>query len=300
MEADLVDDVTFKQIEMFIAVSESLSMTEAARRLFIDQSVVSRWIRRLEKNLGAQLFERYNKGVVPTKDGRALYDELKPAFGRLSNALETFKSKNRQPDCVFRIGCLDDEDVLGVFNESVFPFKKLYPNVRLKIDLYSFDELRRSFINEKLDYAVSYYMGFGEYADTQHRIFREKPAYIILSKDSPAIRNGAPDAGALGDAVLYLIAPPEVSSAEEYMLGLCARQGFTPKKIKYMPNLLAIELAVRDNRGFTIGTDIFTKHFPNELRAFRISGKTLSESIALFWHTRGDHGFADRFVALLG
>lgn len=294
-----MDDVTFKQIGMFITVAESLSFSEAADKLFIDQSVVSRWMQRLEKNLGTQLFSRYNKGVVLTSDGIALYDELKPIYNKLSNSLDLFRMKNKNSEYVFKIGCLDDEEVLSVFNESVFQFTKLYPNVQLKMELYSFDELRRDFINEDLEYAVSYYMGFGEYKDTHYKILKERPSYIILSKDSKAIKGGALHAEELNDDILYLIAPPEVNTAEEYILGLCKQHGFTPKKIKYMPNILSIEIEIKNNRGFTIGTDIFMKRFPKDMRMFRISGKTLSESIALFWHKRNAQGFAARFIELL-
>jgi DNA-binding transcriptional LysR family regulator len=299
-----MNDITLKQVEIFITVAESLSFSEAARDLFIDQSVVSRWIQRLETNLGTKLFQRHNKGVELTPDGEFLYDEIKPVYGKLSNSFQTLKSRSSSSGYLFRIGCLDTEEVVSAFNNSVFQFKKLYPNVPLKVGLYSFDELRRRFINEELDFAVSYYMGFGEYKDTLHRILKKNQSYFVLSKDSPAIKDGAPAVEALNNEVLYLIAPAEAGWAEEYILGICQENGFQPKKIKYLPNQLAIEIAVRNNRGFTIGSDIFMKHFPEELRLFRLSGTTLGESIAIFWHSgamhaTNDHSLAKRFLDML-
>jgi DNA-binding transcriptional LysR family regulator len=299
-----MNDITLKQVEIFITVAESLSFSEAARTLFIDQSVVCRWVQRLEAHLGTTLFLRHNKGVELTPDGEFLYDEVRPAYGKLCHSFQTLKNKNKSAGFMFRIGCLDTEEVLTAMNESVFPFQKLYPNVPLQVSLYSFDELRRRFINEELDFAVSYYMGFGEYKDTGYRILKENPSFFILSKDSPAIEEGTLRVEALKDEILYLIAPAEAGWAEEYILDLCREKGFLPKKIKYLPNLLAIEIAVKNNRGFTIGSDMFMKHFPGELRQFRLADTTLGESVAIFWHDSavhagGGHSLAGRFVETL-
>jgi DNA-binding transcriptional LysR family regulator len=300
-----MDDITLKQIEIFLTVAESLSFSEAARDLFIDQSVVSRWVLRLEANLGTALFSRHNKGIVLTSDGEFLYNEMKPVFTKLHNSIAALRDKSKEYQYIFKIGILDGEEVMAAFEDSVFQFRKLYPNVQLKISLYSFDELRREFINEDLDFAVSYYMGFGDYKNSRHMILKEKSSYYVLSKDSPAIEGGELNVASLGDDILYLVAPAEVNAAEEYMLGLCREQGFQPKKIKYLPNVLSIEIAVKNNQGFTIGSDLFLNHFPEELRLFRIPGTRLSESVAIFWRDAGAlrggaaPGFAGRFIETL-
>lgn len=50
----------------FVAVCEELSFSRAASRCFISQSAISHQIARLERDLGAQLFERTTRAVVPT------------------------------------------------------------------------------------------------------------------------------------------------------------------------------------------------------------------------------------------
>lgn len=294
-----MNDMTLKQIEMFVTVAESLSYSEAARTLFVDPSVVSRSIQRLEENFGTALFVRHNKGVMLTADGEFLYNAMKPVHTRLDKAVSFLKSHGRGDRDSFKIGCLEGKETISAFEDSVFQFRKLYPNVQLNVTLYSFDELRREFVNESLDFAVSYYMGFGDYRETSHLILKEKPSYFVVSKDSPAVMDGRLRVEALRDEILFLIAPAEISPAEDYILGLCGEQGFRPKKIRYMPNVLAIEIAVKNNKGFTIGSDMFGDHFPDTLRLFRIPGTRLSESIAVFWHNSTAEGFAGRFIETL-
>ncbi|GGK44061.1 LysR family transcriptional regulator [Nocardia camponoti] len=55
-----------RQLAYFVAVCEELSFSRAANRCYISQSAISHQIARLERDLGAQLFERTTRAVVPT------------------------------------------------------------------------------------------------------------------------------------------------------------------------------------------------------------------------------------------
>ena len=49
---------TLKQLHIFLAVAETLQMSEAARKLYVSQPTVSQTILELEREFGAVLFER--------------------------------------------------------------------------------------------------------------------------------------------------------------------------------------------------------------------------------------------------
>ena len=53
----------FRQLKYFLVVSEELSFSRAAERCFISQSAISHQVARLEKELGATLFERSTRAV---------------------------------------------------------------------------------------------------------------------------------------------------------------------------------------------------------------------------------------------
>jgi DNA-binding transcriptional LysR family regulator len=61
-----------RQIEHFLAVVQTGSFTGAAQRAHIVQSALSASIRKLEAELGTQLFERTTRRVALTEAGRAL------------------------------------------------------------------------------------------------------------------------------------------------------------------------------------------------------------------------------------
>ncbi|MFD4570996.1 LysR substrate-binding domain-containing protein [Streptomyces sp. NPDC058417] len=60
------------QLRTFLAVAQTLSFTQAARRLGLRQSTVSQHVRRLEDAAGRTLFERDTHSVELTEDGEAM------------------------------------------------------------------------------------------------------------------------------------------------------------------------------------------------------------------------------------
>jgi len=61
-----------RQLRLLVAVAEFNSIQRASRDLSISQPAASKLIRDLEQDFGVQLFERTNRGVVPTNFGEAL------------------------------------------------------------------------------------------------------------------------------------------------------------------------------------------------------------------------------------
>lgn len=59
-------------LRTFLSVAQTLSFTQAARRLGLRQSTVSQHVRRLEDATGRQLFSRDTHSVELTEDGEAM------------------------------------------------------------------------------------------------------------------------------------------------------------------------------------------------------------------------------------
>ncbi|MGW7065741.1 LysR family transcriptional regulator [Streptomyces sp. NPDC054855] len=85
-------DVEPRLLRAFLAVSEELHFTRAAARLYVAQQALSRDVRRLERELGAELFVRTTRQVTLTAEGERLLpyarraieaqDDLTTAFAR--------------------------------------------------------------------------------------------------------------------------------------------------------------------------------------------------------------------------
>ncbi|WP_221352350.1 LysR family transcriptional regulator [Streptomyces beigongshangae] len=69
-----------RQLEYFVAVAEERSFTRAAERVHISQSGVSAQIRRLERELGAELFDRSARSATLTVAGKAALGHARTAL----------------------------------------------------------------------------------------------------------------------------------------------------------------------------------------------------------------------------
>lgn len=78
-----------RQIRYFVTVAEELHFGRAAERLHIGQPAVSQQVRRLERELRTQLFDRSGRTVTLTETGLALLSEGRDVL----RAMDSFASK---------------------------------------------------------------------------------------------------------------------------------------------------------------------------------------------------------------
>ncbi len=82
------------QIKYVLETANSRSMREAATRLFVSQPALSSSIKELEEELGIIIFERTNKGISLTDEGREFLDYAKKAVGQYEILEERYLSKD--------------------------------------------------------------------------------------------------------------------------------------------------------------------------------------------------------------
>lgn len=84
-----------KPLLIFDRVLQRRSILHAARELHLTQSAVTKAIHELEGDLGVQLFERSNRGVIPTAYGQLLGVRVKSVIAEvryLADELNSFRS----------------------------------------------------------------------------------------------------------------------------------------------------------------------------------------------------------------
>lgn len=64
--------ITFRQLEIFIAVAETRQVTRASKDLYLTQSAVSMALAELENQLGGPLFDRHGRSLLLNDRGRYL------------------------------------------------------------------------------------------------------------------------------------------------------------------------------------------------------------------------------------
>jgi DNA-binding transcriptional LysR family regulator len=81
--------VELRHLRYFIAIAEERSFTGAAERLWVAQPGLSTQMRRLEAELGVQLFERHPRGIDLTQAGELFLERARIAVSAADVALAT-------------------------------------------------------------------------------------------------------------------------------------------------------------------------------------------------------------------
>lgn len=91
------------EIRTFVAVAEHRSVQEAANRLHLTQSAVSRLIQRLEGELGVALFDRQTKPLLLTRDGEVALAHARRVLKASTEMADAFADAGR-PTGTLRLG----------------------------------------------------------------------------------------------------------------------------------------------------------------------------------------------------
>jgi DNA-binding transcriptional LysR family regulator len=94
-----------RDLRFFMEVSRTLNVTRASERLGMSQPAISHFLKRLEAELGASLFERSKTGLTLTPAGRRLQESARELLGEWDRLLGAVREDEGRLSGLYRIGC---------------------------------------------------------------------------------------------------------------------------------------------------------------------------------------------------
>ncbi|MFE7273982.1 LysR family transcriptional regulator [Streptomyces sp. NPDC057623] len=186
-------------LRAFLAVAEELHFTRAAARLYVAQQALSRDIRRLERELGAELFVRTTRQVALTADGERLVpyarrvlqaqDDLLAAFGQARALLVDINSPG-----------------LGTPRRVLYRARELAPEHELMARYESgLTGAAGEMAAGRLDASFGRFAGLDPAlrADLDHQPVRYEPMAILLPEEHPLAALDAVPLAALAGQTVY-------------------------------------------------------------------------------------------------
>lgn len=120
------------RLRAFLTVAEEGSITLAAERLGVAQPALSASIKRLEGDLGVQLFDRQPRGMALTRAGRSLLPRVYDVFGMLSAMRTTLDDMASDPFGEISIGLPPSASVV-MARPLLRGLSARFPNVSLRL-----------------------------------------------------------------------------------------------------------------------------------------------------------------------
>ncbi|HEX6501309.1 MAG TPA: LysR substrate-binding domain-containing protein [Micromonosporaceae bacterium] len=137
-------------LRSFLAVAQSLSFTRAAASLGIRQPTVSQHVRKLEQQIGRQLFIRDTRSVTLTADGEAMAGFARSILAAYEPAVSYFTGSGLSGR--LRFGVTDDLALTSV-PRILRDFRHLYPRLDLELTVSQSLTLQRRVESGHLDVA---------------------------------------------------------------------------------------------------------------------------------------------------
>ncbi|WP_370374329.1 LysR family transcriptional regulator [Catenulispora sp. GP43] len=183
-----------QQLRYVVAVAETTSFTRAAERCLVVQSALSHQIARLERELGARLFERTSRRVSLTPAGAAFLPAARQcleAADRAAAEVAAAVGEVRGRLAVGLIPTVTAVDIPGALRD----FHERYPQVRISLRVGASDDLVEKVRGGSLDVA---FLGLPVSAQPQgvalHELARDAlvavtaPDHPLATRDAVSLR----------------------------------------------------------------------------------------------------------------
>ena len=125
-------NVNLNLYKTFYDVAKCGSISKAALSSFTSQPAISKSIKKLEEELGTELFYRKSNGVELTQKGKELLYYIEKSYGNLITAERIMKETEDLKRGKLSIGMPSNVGTFYLF-EKIVEFHNKYPNIEINI-----------------------------------------------------------------------------------------------------------------------------------------------------------------------
>jgi DNA-binding transcriptional LysR family regulator len=270
-----------RQLEYFAAVAEEANFTRAAARVHISQSGVSAQIKALERELGAELFDRSGRSARLTEAGREALPWAKAALDAVTGLRQTVDQVQGLVRGHLTIGMITGCEVGPLF-AALADFHREHPAIELELAEDNSDQLVAGVRVSLYDIAL-----VGLAGETPEHLASQ----VISREGLVALAPMNSELASLDEVtVLELTAYPLVTLPEGTGIRTVFDEAFLSQGL--MPDLAlaasapgaVADLAAR-GLGIAVLSESMAPAYP-QLKAVPITGIALPALLALVWRPR--------------
>ncbi|MFD3747427.1 LysR substrate-binding domain-containing protein [Nocardia sp. NPDC058633] len=214
-----------RRLAQFVAAADHGSLTGAARALFMTQQAMSSAMRRLEDEIGAELFTRQGRNVILTPAGHKLREgatALLAASGSLAAAARRAAESEVPAFIVGHTPAITSEEVFDL----IAPVRRARPKVSITVRQMFLDEIERALIDRTVD--VGLRRGVSTPTDLAAAVLGYDRLRLAVDSAHPLAKRRSLTLSHIADSTLIVWAPPMRSFYTDFLVSSCRRAGFEP------------------------------------------------------------------------
>ena len=212
-------------LRYFLEVARTGSVNQAAQRLHVAASAVSRQLGKLEDSLGVTLFERQARGMALTEAGTRLLAHATAHDAQATDLTQQLQGLSAQQALRVRVACTEG------FAASFMPlvmsaFRQAHPQVQLQLLVDVPQEVSALAQRAEVDLALKYSMAPEKGLQVLHSAIA--PVYAVMPVQHPLARRRSVS---VADVVRYPLLLGAANTTGRQLFDLsCAVQG-----LRYVP-----------------------------------------------------------------
>jgi DNA-binding transcriptional LysR family regulator len=140
-------------LKYFFCTYHERNISKAAQMQYLSQQGLSKAIQALDVELGVPLFRRTKTGVVPTKFGDALYEQVKEILNNYSNMIQIITELKGEKKGVLKVGLANSMAAALEIGVPLLDFMSLYPDIQIENTNESDSNCEKMLLEGSLDIA---------------------------------------------------------------------------------------------------------------------------------------------------
>ena len=221
-----------REMRYFAVLAEELHFRRSAERLNITQAPLTVAIQKLEKELGAQLFQRTNRRVALTEYGVAFRVHTEAVLERVDRSIADMKEMVSGDTGRLRIGFTAATSLLPFFPQIVSGFRTAYPRVAVTLrDLSSAGQIAAL---QDRDIDVGFIRGHQPHPpmDISFTKLLQDPLVVAMRDDNPLSERPVLTISDLRNERLIFYPPGSGIGIYDQVMRACAKNGFVPSVVQ--------------------------------------------------------------------
>ncbi len=284
-------------IRCFLTLAQTLSFTETARIRYMTQQSVSKYIAKMEEDLGFQLFIRTHHYVKLTKAGEAFYAFFREYSDRFENVVEQTKNYYDNMFNSLHIGYLEWLEISSSIGKALKALQSGNPALKFVGEKHPQYELNELFLSRKLDLIITYKEFAPNAVGLKKLKIQESPLVLLVSPDHPKATEHATADDFKHEPFIKAASSREaLSESKNRARRQCRELGFTPSEIMISPNLESAYMAAEFGQGVLVSTMLSRMSLHSELKCYDLG---VSEDLLCFWHEDEEKPAVAAFAATL-
>ena len=284
-------------LKEFYTLTEFMSFTNAAEKLYITQPALSRHITSLEEELGVLLLRRTTKSVELTEAGRILHDALPALITGYDNAVSQIRQLGSERKKVLRIGlpAVSVNDYLGDI-PSIFQAE--CPGTELSYHFGEPEDNSDRLFRGDLDLIMTAHIPFPNAELLRFTDYLSEPMIVMFHEDDPLAEKERVRLEDLRSYTFVINDSPYYSVIWDKFAMECQWTGFTPKKVIPLKQMGTVLAYVRQGRGIAVVGSHHRALAMHKLAYRVIDEPSCNRMLALACRASDTNPMIDRFIEI--